>query len=92
MSEQCPSCGGSLEYVDVNPELANKGTGKSGLYEYRHIPPVGHCSIAVIPGVTHIRCFGCFKFIPGRKGFLICLDCIDAGLDYKKFDLRREDH
>jgi len=93
MSEQCPSCGGILVAVDVNSELGLPGTPKTGLYEYRHpTPNDGRCSLALIPGVTHIRCYHCCKWLRGNKGALICLECIDAGKDYKRFDLKREDH
>lgn len=91
MSEQCPSCRGELVLIDVNPEFGLPGMGKSGLYEYRHLPNDGRCSLAIQPGVTHCRCWHCTKWIPGKRdklGALICLDCINAGYDYESFDFR----
>lgn len=92
MSEQCPDCGGELTCIDVNAEISLPGAPKSCLYEYRHLPPSERCSLALIPGVTHIRCFRCCKWLKGNKGALICLECIEKGFDYQRFDLKREDH
>lgn len=91
MSEQCPSCGGELTLIDVNPELALPGAGKSGLYEYRHLPNDGRCSLVVQPGVSHIRCIHCTRWVAGKRdklGPVICLQCIEKGLDYEAFDFR----
>lgn len=91
MSEQCPSCGGELSFVDVNFELGLKGATKSGLYEYRHLPDDGRCSLAVQPGINFIRCLHCTHWVPGKRdklGPVICLECIRKGYDYDEFDLR----
>lgn len=95
MAEQCPSCNGELFLVDVNAELSLPGQGKSGLYEYRHLPDDGRCSLkAVQPGVTHVRCLCCCKWQSGRRcnGAIICLECIEKGFDYESFDLRKCDY
>lgn len=91
MSEPCPECGNELTVIDVNPELSLSQRPKSGLYEYRHKVDDGRCSLAyIIPSVTHVRCWECCRWIPGRRreGALICLDCIKKGYDYDSLDLR----
>lgn len=90
MSNVCPSCGGRLITVDLNAEYQVEGRVKNYLYEYRHAPNDGRCSLAVAPGDNYIRCYGCTKWIPGGRndGPLLCFDCIDAGVEYGPYDLK----
>ncbi len=89
MAEHCPHCSeGRLTLVDLNPEAAFNANPKSGFYEYRC--DAERCSAVLSPGLTHVRCWCCAKWIAGKRrdGAMICEKCIEEGYDYESFDLR----